>query len=48
MGGFDPDEFSRILKIPAPLVPVMLCPLGYAADKPMMKKVRYPKEDIVF
>jgi nitroreductase len=47
MGGFDPQEFSRILKIPPPLVPVMLCPLGYAADKPM-PKVRFPKEDIVF
>ncbi len=47
MGGFDPKEFSRILKIPRPLVPVMLCPLGYAADKPM-PKMRFPKEDIVF
>jgi nitroreductase / dihydropteridine reductase len=47
MGGFNPKEFSRILKIPAPLVPVMLCPLGYAADKPM-PKVRFAKEDIVF
>jgi nitroreductase len=47
MGGFDPKEFSRILKIPPPLVPVMLCPLGYAADKPM-PKVRFPKEDIFF
>ncbi|MFA4876354.1 MAG: NAD(P)H-dependent oxidoreductase [Methanoregula sp.] len=47
MGGFDPKEFLRILKIPAPLVPVMLCPLGYAADKPM-PKVRFAKEDIVF
>jgi nitroreductase len=47
MGGFDPKEFSRILKIPPPLVPVMLCPLGYAADKPM-QKVRFPKEDVVF
>jgi nitroreductase len=47
MGGFDPKEFSRILKIPPPLVPVMLCPLGYAADKPM-PKVRFPKEDILF
>jgi len=47
MGGFDPKEFSRILKIPPPLVPVMLCPVGYAADKPM-PKVRYAKEDIVF
>jgi nitroreductase len=47
MGGFDPQEFSRILKIPSPLVPTMLCPLGYAADK-QMKKVRFAKEDIVF
>jgi nitroreductase len=47
MGGFNPAEFSRILKIPSPLAPVMLCPLGYAADKPM-PKVRFAKEDIVF
>ena len=47
MGGFDPKEFSRILKIPAPLVPTMLCPVGYAADKPM-PKLRFPKEEIVF
>lgn len=47
MGGFDPKEFSRILKIPSPLVPVMLCTLGYAADKPM-PKVRFPKEDVIF
>ncbi len=47
MGGFDPKEFSRILKIPAPLIPTMLCPVGYAADKPM-PKLRFPKEEIVF
>jgi nitroreductase len=47
MGGFDPREFTRILKIPPPLVPTMLCPVGYAADKPM-QKVRFAKEDIVF
>jgi nitroreductase / dihydropteridine reductase len=47
MGGFDPKEFSRILKIPPPLVPTMLCPIGYAADKPM-PKARFAKEDIVF
>ena len=47
MGGFDSTEFSRILKIPPPLVPVMLCPVGYAADKPV-QKVRFAKEDIVF
>jgi nitroreductase len=47
MGGFDPGEFTRILKIPQPLVPVMLCPVGYAADKPM-PKFRFKKEDIIF
>jgi nitroreductase len=47
MGGFNPDEFTRILKIPKPLVPVMLCPVGYAADKPM-PKLRFRKEDILF
>ena len=47
MGGFDPKEFVRILEIPPPLVPVMLCPVGYAADKPI-PKVRFAKEDILF
>jgi nitroreductase / dihydropteridine reductase len=46
MGGFNPDEFIRILQIPKPLVPVMLCPVGYAADKPM-PKLRFRKEDIL-
>jgi nitroreductase / dihydropteridine reductase len=46
MGGFNPAEFSRILKIPEPLVPVMLCPLGYAADEPI-PKVRFRIEDIL-
>src|SRR4030042_3132966 len=47
MGGFDPAEFSRILKIPKPLGPGMLLPVGYAADKPH-PKIRFPKEDIMF
>ncbi len=47
MGGFDPKEYSRILNIPAHLVPVMLCPVGYAADKPV-PKVRFAHEEIVF
>ena len=47
MGGFNQAEFTRILKIPTPLVPVMLCPLGYAADTPM-PKIRFPREDILF
>lgn len=47
MGGFDPQEFVRILKIPPPLVPVMLCPIGYAADTPV-PKIRFLPEDIIF
>jgi len=47
MGGFDVKEFTRILTIPSPLVPTMLCPVGYAADKPM-QKMRFAKEEIVF
>ena len=47
MGGFDPREYSRILKIPAHLTPVMLCPIGYAADKPG-PKIRYSRDEIVF
>ncbi|HTY14469.1 MAG TPA: NAD(P)H-dependent oxidoreductase [Methanoregulaceae archaeon] len=47
MGGFDPEAFSQILGIEKPLVPVMLCPVGYAADKPM-PKIRFAKEEIVF
>lgn len=47
MGGFDPKEYSRILGLPAHLVPTMLCPIGYAADNPK-PKWRFKKEDIFF
>ena len=47
MTGFDPAEYARILKLPEHLVPTALCPLGYAADKPM-PKIRFSKEDIFF
>jgi nitroreductase/dihydropteridine reductase len=33
MAGFDPAEYSRILKLPEHLVPTVLCPLGYAAKQ---------------
>jgi nitroreductase len=46
MAGFDPKEYSRILKLQPYLVPTALCPLGFAADKPM-PKIRFPKEDIL-
>jgi nitroreductase/dihydropteridine reductase len=47
MGGFDPKEYARILALPPTLVPTMLCPIGFAADKPM-PKMRFRKEDIFF
>jgi nitroreductase len=47
MGGFDPKEYSRILGLPPTLVPTMLCPVGYAADKPM-PKFRFPAGEIFF
>jgi len=47
MGGFDSKEYARILGLPPSLVPTMLCPVGYAADKPM-PKFRFPVEDLFF
>ena len=47
MGGFDPKEYARILRLPPNLVPTMLCPVGYAADKPG-PKIRFPREEIFF
>ena len=47
MGGFDPKEYARILGLPPHLVPTMLCPVGYAADR-TMPKFRFPVEDLFF
>jgi nitroreductase/dihydropteridine reductase len=47
MGGFDPKEYARILNLPPDLVPTMLCPIGYAADRPM-PKFRFPVKEIFF
>ena len=46
MGGFDPVAVSEILALPAPLVPVMLCPIGYRADEPG-PKLRHPLKDLL-
>jgi nitroreductase/dihydropteridine reductase len=46
MTHFSPDEFARILALPANLVPVLLCPVGYAAHE-APPKWRYPKEDLL-
>jgi nitroreductase / dihydropteridine reductase len=47
MEGFNPSEYSKILKLPKNLVPTVLCPIGYAADTPR-PKVRFEKKDIFF
>lgn len=47
MEGFDAGEFAKILKLPKQIVPTVICPVGYAADKPH-PKMRFSKEDIFF
>ncbi len=47
MQGFDPNAYSEILEIPSDIVPTIIVPLGYPADKPN-PKMRFPKEDMFF
>ncbi|MCX8198067.1 MAG: NAD(P)H-dependent oxidoreductase [Candidatus Micrarchaeota archaeon] len=47
MEGFDPKEYSKILKLPGNLVPTVVCPVGYAADKPR-PKIRFEAEYLFF
>ena len=47
MQGFSSEAYSEILEIPSGIIPTILVPLGYPADKPM-HKLRFPKEDIFF
>jgi nitroreductase len=47
MQGFSAEAYSEILDIPPNLVPTILVPIGYPADK-QMPKLRFPKEDIIF
>ncbi len=47
MEGFSPEEFAKVLKLPANIVPTTLCPIGYASDAPK-PKVRFPKEHVFF
>ncbi len=46
MTGFDPAQVSRVLGLPAHLVPTALCPVGYAADAPM-PKARLSRSDFL-
>jgi nitroreductase / dihydropteridine reductase len=47
MGGFDPNAYADMLFLPEPLVPTVLCAIGYAADAPQ-QKIRFPREEIFF
>jgi nitroreductase / dihydropteridine reductase len=47
MGGFDPSAYAEVLFLPEEFVPVVLCAVGFAADKPF-PKTRLPREDVFF
>jgi nitroreductase len=47
MGGFDPAAYADALFLPEEYIPVVLCAVGYAADK-QGPKWRFPREEIFF
>ena len=47
MGGFDPVAYAEVLFLPEEYIPVVLCAVGYAADK-QPPKWRFPREDVYF
>jgi nitroreductase/dihydropteridine reductase len=47
MGGFDPAGYAEVLFLPEEYIPVVVCAIGYAADKPLAKW-RLPREEIFF
>lgn len=47
MGGFDPAAFAEVLFLPEEYVPVVLCAIGYAADR-APPKWRLPREEVFF
>jgi nitroreductase len=47
MQGFDVAGVSKALGLPSNLVPALMVPLGYPADKPM-PKFRFSKEEMTF
>ncbi len=46
MEGFNSHEFSKILKLPANIIPTVLCPIGYATDS-AKPKYRFAAAEIV-
>jgi nitroreductase / dihydropteridine reductase len=47
MTGFDPAAYAEVLFLPEEFVPVVLCAVGYAIDRPL-PKWRFPREEIFF
>jgi nitroreductase / dihydropteridine reductase len=47
MGGFDPAGYAEVLFLPEEYIPVVLCAIGYAADK-TQPKWRLPREEVFF
>jgi nitroreductase len=47
MTAFDPAEYSRILGLPATVVPTVLVSVGYPGGDAPAAKLRYPIEDIL-
>ncbi len=47
MGGFDPVAYAEVLFLPEEFIPVVLCAIGFAADKPY-PKWRLPREEVFF
>jgi len=45
MEGFNPQEYAKILNLPANIVPSALVTLGYTTEKPR-PKVRFPVEEV--
>jgi nitroreductase / dihydropteridine reductase len=46
MQGFNAAGFANVLGLPVTLIPTLIVPLGFPADKPM-HKTRFSKEDLV-
>ncbi len=47
MEGFNSAEYAKILNLPENLIPTLVCPIGYGADK-QKPKIRFSKEDLFF
>ena len=47
MQGFSSEAYSEILDLPENIIPTILVPIGYPADK-QMPKLRFEKEEIFF